>query len=201
MWRYQCGKGCNKWCQWGVAIATISPFTVEDSIAKAIDYRFIRRSMKPNIFVTRLARSAAATALVGAGVIPPHQASAAVLPPVIAQEFTFPDRTILPEEDELQASTRGGFVLSMQQAPSEWDKKLDKEFRKLALAEANDTLSMEDATRLEQLSRWREQLLSPQTVTETLLQIKRDRLLVRMESLLQEYVELQEAANQKRSAA
>ena len=157
--------------------------------------------MKPNIFVTRLARSAAATALVGTGVIPPHQASAAVLPPVIAQEFTFPNRAVLPEEDEMQASTRGSFVLSMHQAPSEWDKKLDKEFRKLALAEANDTLSMEDANRLEQLSRWREQLLSPQTETETLLQIKRDRLLVRMEGLLQEYVELQEAANQKRSAS
>jgi hypothetical protein len=157
--------------------------------------------MKPNIFVTRLARSAAATALVGTGVIPPNQASVAVLPPVIAQEFTFPDRAILPEENGLQASTRGGFVLSIQQAPSEWDKKLDKEFRKLALAEANDTLPIEGATRLEQLSRWREQLLSLQTVTETLLQIKRDRLLVRMESLLQEYVELQEAADQKRSAS
>lgn len=157
--------------------------------------------MKPNIFVTRLARSAAATAFVGAGVIPPHQVSAAVPPPAIAHEFAFPNRAVLPEEAEMQASTRGGFVLSLQQAPSEWDKKLDKEFRKLALAEANGTLSTEGANRLEQLSIWREQLLSPQTATETLLQIKRDRLLVRMESLLQEYVELQEAANQKRSAS
>lgn len=157
--------------------------------------------MKPNIFVARLARSAAATALVGTGVIPPHQASAAVPPLAIAQDFTFPDRAVLPEKDEMQASTRGAFVLSISQAPSEWDKKMDREFRKLALAEANDTLSMEDASRLEQLSRWREQLLCPQTADETLLQIKRDRLLVRMEGLLQEYVELQEATHPKRFAS
>jgi len=156
--------------------------------------------MKSNIFVARLARSAAATVMVGTGVIPPHQATATVLPPVAAQESAFPDQSILPEE-ESQASTRGSFVLTMPQSPSSWDKKLDREFRMLALAEANSTISMEDTSRLEQLSRWRDQLLCPQTVDETLLQMKRDRLLTRMENLLQEYVEFQEAANQTRFAS
>jgi hypothetical protein len=155
--------------------------------------------MKSNIFVARLARSAAATVMVGAGVIPPHQATATVLPPVAAQESTFPNPAVLPEES--QASTSGSFVLTMPQSPSAWDKKLEREFRMLALAEANSTISKEDTYRLEQLSRWRDQLLCPQTVDETLLQMKRDRLLIRMENLLQEYVEFQEAANQTRSAS
>ncbi len=155
--------------------------------------------MKSNIFVARLARSAAATVMVGAGVIPPHQATATVLPPVAAQESAFPNPAVLPEES--QASTRGSFVLTMPQSPSAWDKKLEREFRMLALAEASSTISIESASRLEQLSRWRDQLLCPQTVDETLLQMKRDRLLIRMENLLQEYVEFQEAANQTRSAS
>lgn len=148
--------------------------------------------MKNNIFVARLARNAAATVMVGAATIPSHQASAVVQPPTAAQEFAFPRQPILPEE-ESQASARETFVLTMSQSPSEWDKKLEKEFHKLALVEATSTISEMDASRLEQLSRWRDQMLCPQTVEETLLQMKRDRLLVRMENLLQEYVELQEA--------
>lgn len=147
--------------------------------------------MKNNIFVARLARNAAATVMVGAAVGPTNQASVAVRPPAAAQEFAFPQRAVLPEES--QASTRETFVLTMSQSPSEWDKKLEKEFRKLALAEASSAISAKDASRLEQLSRWRDQLLCPQTVEETMLQMKRDRLLIRMENLLQEYVELQEA--------
>jgi hypothetical protein len=156
--------------------------------------------MKNNIFVTRLARGAAATAMVGAAVIPSHQATATVPPPVAAQELAFPNRTILPEA-ESQISTKGSFVVTMTQSPSVWNANLEREFRKLALAEANSTISRGDASRLDQLSRWRDQLLCPQTVDETLLQMKRDRLLVRMENLLQEYVEFQEAASQTGSAS
>jgi len=155
--------------------------------------------MKNNIFVARLARSAAATVMVGATAIPSDQANAFVRPPEAAQEFASPKQALLPEL-EPQASTRETFVLTMAQSPSEWDKKLEKEFRKLALGEANGTISAQDVSRLEQLSRWRDQLICPQTVDETLLQMKRDRLLIRMESLLQEYVELQEATAQTGAA-
>lgn len=151
--------------------------------------------MKNNIFVARLARNTAATVMIGAGAIPSYQANAVVQPPAAAQGFAFP-QAILPEI-ESQASTRETFVLTMSQSPSEWDKKLEKEFRALALAEAKGTISSKEASTLEQLSHWRDQLLCPQTVNETLLQMKRDRLLVRMENLLQEYVELQEATAQK----
>jgi len=156
--------------------------------------------MKTNIFVTSLARSAAATAMVGAAVIPSHHTSATVIPPVAAQEMAYLNRAISPEA-ESHVSTKGSFALTIKQAPSVWDKKLEREFRKLALAEANSTISKEDASRLEQLSYWRDQLLCPQTVDETLLQMKRDRLLTRMENLLQEYVEFQEAAGQTGSAS
>jgi hypothetical protein len=156
--------------------------------------------MKNNIFVTSLARSAAATAMVGAAVMPSHQTAATVIPPVVAQELAYSNRTILPEA-ESQVSTRGSFAVTIKQVPSVWDKKMEREFRKLALAEANSTISKEDAFRLEQLSHWRDQLFCPQTVDETLLQMKRDRLLTRMENLLQEYVEFQEAAGQTGSAS
>lgn len=152
-----------------------------------------------NTFVTRLAKSAAATVMVGAGVVPPHQATAALPPPVAAQELAFLNEATVPEL-ESQASTKN-FTLTVTQAPSEWSKGLEREFRKLALEEATGKISRNDMSRLEQLSHWRNQLLCPQSEEETLLQMKRDRLLARMENLLQEYVEFQEAANQTRTAA
>jgi hypothetical protein len=183
-----------------VTIATIGAFAILNGVTKAFDYGFIRGSMKNDIFVARLARSAAATAMVSAAVIPLHQTTAAGIPPATAQELAFANRTILPEA-ESQASIVGSFVVTVPQSPSVWDKQLEREFRELALAEANNTISKGDASRLEQLSRWRDQLLCPQTVDETLLQMKRDRLLIRMENLLQEYVEFQEAASQTGSAS
>jgi hypothetical protein len=156
--------------------------------------------MKNNIFVARLARSAVATAVVGTTAIPSHQAIATMPQSVAAQELAYPNRAILPEA-ESAASTKGSFVLTMSQSPSVWDKHLEREFRKLALAEANSTIPPEDASRLDQLSRWRDQLLCPQTTEETVLQMKRDRLLTRMEKLLQEYVELKEAAGQTGTAS
>jgi hypothetical protein len=155
--------------------------------------------MKNNIFTAQLARGAMASALVGVSAMPSHHALT-VAHSVVAQELTCSNRAEFPE-----ATTRtienGLFVMTMTQAPSTWDKKLEREFRKLALEEAKGTIAGDDARRLNQLNHWRDQLLSPLTSDEILLQMKRDRLLERMEILLKEYVELQEAANQTRTAA
>jgi hypothetical protein len=78
---------------------------------------------------------------------------------------------------------------------------MEREFRKLALEEVKGTLTAGQALRLEELNRWRDRLLHPQSAEEILLQIKRDRLLERMEGLLKEYVEFQEATGKKRTAA
>jgi len=156
--------------------------------------------MKSNIFVAKLARSAAATAIVSSAVVPAHQATAVALPPAVAQEWAFPGRAILPEQEQ-NGNFAGNSVLTMIKSPSVWDKKLEREFRSLALAEANDTISKENVYRLEQLSTWRDQLLNPQTVDEILLQMKRDSILQRMENLIKEYVEFQEASAQAGSSS
>jgi hypothetical protein len=156
---------------------------------------------KKNVFVARLARNTAATVMVSAGAMQPDHATVATPTPLAAQEFIVPNQSINSGETQA-SSTSGSFILHVSpQPPSVWDKKLDREFRDLALQEAKGEISTKNASRLEELSHWREQLVLPQTVEETLLQIKRDRLLARMENLLQEYVEFQEAANQTRSAA
>jgi hypothetical protein len=67
---------------------------------------------------------------------------------------------------------------------------MEREFRKLALEEAKGTISKACAKRLEELNRWRNQLLHAQTAEEILLQLKRDRLPARMESLLKQYAGL-----------
>jgi len=155
--------------------------------------------MKNDVFIARLARGAAATAMAGATILPQNQI-AAVTCPDAAQESAYADRAGMPE-----AATRGGseeaVFLTMTLTPEEWDKKMEREFRSLALEEAKGTISEASAKRLEELNRWRNQLLHAQTAEEILLQLKRDRLLARMESLLKEYVEFQEATGQKRAAA
>jgi hypothetical protein len=151
--------------------------------------------MKNNIFVTKLAKSAAVTAIMSSAVIPAHQATAAVPPVAAALESSAPHRSISANSEQ-QVSSEGAFVLTLTQSPSEWNKTLEREFRNLALMEANDKISKENANRLEQLSHWRDQLLNPQTADEILIQMKRNRLLTRMENLLQEYVEFQETSAQ-----
>lgn len=154
--------------------------------------------MKNDIFITRLARTAAASAMVGAAVMPSHHSNAApVVPSVLAEEYAITEKPVLLEQ-ESQSSTAGSFTMKFTNPPSAWDNGLEKEFRKLALAEATGKLSNDDANRLETLSHWRNQLVSPPTVEETLLQLKRDRLLSRIEDLLKDYVEFKEGAGHPR---
>lgn len=106
----------------------------------------------------------------------------------------------MPEQGTQEGTCRA-MVLTIGEVPGEWDTELEREFRKLALAEAERTLTAEQVGRLEQLNGWRDQLLHPQPAEEMLLQIKRDRLLNRMEEVLNDYVEFQEAASKTRAAA
>jgi hypothetical protein len=78
---------------------------------------------------------------------------------------------------------------------------MEREFRALALEEAKGSISSAQAKRLEELNRWRNQLLHAPSSEETVVQLKRDRLLARIEDLLREYVEFHEVADQKRTSA
>lgn len=154
--------------------------------------------MKKDIFVARLAKGAATSAMIGAAAISLNQVAASPsLAPVTAEECTQQNQPILPGEDN-HASTTGTFVVTIPNNPKEWDSSLEREFRRLGLLEAKGNISSTDFDRLEQLNTWRNQLVSPPTVEETFLQIKRDRLLNRMETLLKEYVQFQEATDYSR---
>jgi len=89
-------------------------------------------------------------------------------------------------------------VLTVSQAPTEWTRKMEREFRRLALEEARGLLSSNQMARLEELSRWRNQLEQPRTTEEVLSQLKRDRLLEKIAEALREYVQFQEDADKKK---
>jgi hypothetical protein len=152
--------------------------------------------MKNDVFIARLARGAVASTL--AACLMPQSHTKEMAAPMIANETAFSNEAVMPEQGT-QEGTDKAIVLTMGQAPSEWDKQMEREFRKLAMTEANGTLTDEQAKRLEQLNSWRDRLLCPQPAEEILLQIKRDRLLARMEELLNDYVEFQEAARNARA--
>ena len=155
--------------------------------------------MRSDVFVANLARGAVAATVAG-GWVGPQKQTEALPAPLEAREQVYANTAARPEEGT-DVAVNQSMVLTITQNPSTWDKKLEKEFRALALAEAKGTLAARQGKRLNELTQWRNRLLHGQTAEEISLQLKRDRLLDRMESLLREYVEFQETANQKRAAA
>lgn len=155
--------------------------------------------MRSDVFIANLARGAVAASVAGAWMLPQKQTEA--LPaPEAAREEACANAASVPEGGTDVAANQA-IVLTISESPTIWDKKLEKEFRALALSEAKMELSAREEKRLEEVTRWRNRLLHGQTAEEISLQLKRDRLLNRMESLLREYVEFQEASNQKRATA
>jgi len=131
--------------------------------------------------------------------MPQSHTEKAASPPV-AREAAFTDRMSKPDQGTHEGTDRA-VVLTLRQTPTEWDKRMEREFRKLALEELRGSLTTEQAKRLDQLNGWRDRLLCPQPAEEILLQIKRDRLLARMQEIINDYVEFQAAAGKKRAAA
>jgi hypothetical protein len=154
--------------------------------------------MRNNVFIARLAHGAVVSTM--AACLMPQSHTDEATSPAVGHEAAFTDRTSTPD-DGTQQGPEQVVTVTMSKAVSEWDKQMEREFRKLALEEAKGTLTAEQASRLEELNLWRDRLLNPQPAEEMLRQIKRDRLLERMEELLKEYVEFQEAAGKKRAAA
>lgn len=155
--------------------------------------------MRNDVFIARLAHGAVAAGVAGAWMLPQKQTQAPEFP-LPAREVVCANLVTLPEETT-ETGTNSAMVLTIPQTPSEWDKRLEKEFRGLALAEAKGTLSETQGKRLEELNHLRNYLLNGMTTEEISFQLKRDRLLTRTESLLKEYVELQQATSQKRAGA
>lgn len=153
--------------------------------------------MKNGVFIARLARGPVAST-VAACLMPQSHTEKAASPPV-AREMASTDRTSMPYQGTQEGTDRA-VVLTLRQAPTDWDKRLEREFRRLALEELRGTLTAGKAKRLDDLNRWRDRLLCPQPAEEILLQIKRDRLLARTQEIIKDYVEFQEAAGKKRAA-
>jgi hypothetical protein len=155
--------------------------------------------MKSDVFIAKFASGAIAASVAGGWMSPQRQTDAPVIP-MTGGDTVFAANAPTPEEGT-EITESSGVTMTFTESLSEWDKKLEREFRGLAMAEARGTLSEQESNRLEELTGLRNRLLHGQTAEEISLQLKRDRLLARMESLLREYVEFQETANQKRATA
>lgn len=155
--------------------------------------------MKNNTFITRLTRSAVASSL-AAGWLVPEKYSAITTPPLMVREAVVTDQANLPQESS-HPESEGLLVVNLPEVAREWTRKMEREFRRLALSEAKGTLSAVDSARLEELSLLRERLHQPRPAEEVLRQLKRDRLLERISETLRQYVEFQEGAGKKRSPA
>lgn len=153
--------------------------------------------MKSDAFITKLAHGAVVSAMATV-LMAKHQTSTALVP-ALDHESTLVDPAIGTEEGT-QTEPDNSLVLKLPPLPTEWDKKLEREFRQLALKEATGEITAGEANRLDGLNYWRNRLVTPPTADEILTQIKRDRILEKMESLLREYVEFQESTSQKRNS-
>lgn len=155
--------------------------------------------MESNTFVTRLTRGAVASSL-AVGWLMPENHSELVAPPVVAREAVVTCETSMPEQTS-HSENEGMLVVDMPEVGKDWTPNMEREFRQLALGEAKATLTVDDYARLEELSVLRDRLQHPRTAAEVLLQLKRDRMLEKISDTLRKYVEFQEGAGKKRSAA
>jgi hypothetical protein len=155
--------------------------------------------MPSNTFVARLSRGAVASTI-AARCFVPESHSLVIETLVPFREMAMPEQTFVPEATG-RSDSGDSIILSLQESPKEWTKQMEREFRQLALREAGGDLTSGEMVRLEALSVSRERLSNPRSSEEVLLQLKHDRLLEKISETLRQYVEFQESAHKKRSAA
>lgn len=153
---------------------------------------------KDNTIITRLARSAVATGIAACAI---HQTGDETKAPTPVPYQAILTHELATVSSPLQVITEQPKPLTVAPPTAQWDKKLEKEFRSLALKEAKGEISQSEVERLEHLNALRDRLLNPQPAEEILRQIRRDRLLGRMQGILNEYVEFEETTGKTRTAA
>jgi hypothetical protein len=149
-------------------------------------------------FVARFARHALASTVAGTCFVPKDYVAMAAPQPISGEVAFFDNATLTG--DASYSNEKGSRIISWKQAPEDWTPNMEKEFRSLALEEAKGVLSPSHAARLEELSHWRDILQSPCSADETLLQIRRDRILEKISATLEEYVEFHQATGKKRAS-
>jgi hypothetical protein len=154
--------------------------------------------MSDNKLLVAFAGGAAASLVTGFPV-PKEQPSINDAIPVIEFASIAPEPALAPVLN-VSLSTRSA-TITLSEAPKKWTVALDREFRSLALEEAQGTISEENARRLRQLEALRERLVAPRTSEEILLQLKRDRMLEQFSKTFEDYVQFKASAYRPRPKA
>jgi hypothetical protein len=148
---------------------------------------------KAGTLITRLAQSAAATSMIGGIAFGRgDNASTSEANPAIGEASAIVEPVAAISANTL--SENASIRFSVASDYDEWNDELEKEFRSLALKEAEGTLSADSSARLHELNWLRDTLKVPRTSEEILLQIQRDRIVDKLSAALEEYVEFQKAA-------
>lgn len=150
---------------------------------------------KSKLLVT-IARGTAASLAVGC-LVPNNQPAINDATPAI--EFTNLAEQSVFASVLVDSSSTGQASVTLRNVPKEWSKALDREFRLLALEEAQGKISKENAGRLKQLDTWRERLVTPRSADEILYQLKRDRILEQFSKNFEDYVQFKEGPHRQRS--
>lgn len=152
--------------------------------------------MSNNKLLVKIARGTAASLAVGC-LVPNNQPAINDATPAI--EFTNLAEQPVLAPVLVDSSSTGPASFTLRDVPKEWSKALDREFRLLALEEAQGKISKERAARLKQLDVWRERLVTPRSADEISFQLKRDRILEQFSKNFEDYVQFKEGAYHKRT--
>lgn len=152
--------------------------------------------MSNNKLLVTFARGTAASLAVGC-LVPNNQPAIGDANPEIEFASLAEHPVLAPVLDD-SLSTRSA-TITLTEVPKKWTVALNREFRSLALEEAQGTISQENVTRLKQLEALRERLVAPRTSEEILLQLQRDRMLEQFSKTLEDYVRFKASAHRPRS--
>jgi hypothetical protein len=155
--------------------------------------------MKNDIFIARMAKGAAVSTVAGALLMAQNHLVTAATP--FRHDDACVSESPLVDEQRPQQETEQVVSYTLHESAKEWTKKMEREFRQLALLEATGRLTREQTMRLEELSQSRERLVTPRTPEEILMQLRRDKMVESMAETLRKYVHFQESTDKKRASA
>jgi hypothetical protein len=98
-----------------------------------------------------------------------------------------------------EAHTESSQTITYKEAAKEWTKQMARRFEELAIAEALGTITREQASELEALTKDRRSLEYPRTVEEMLWEHKQRRVATELLNAVKAYAKFYDSSNNQRS--
>jgi hypothetical protein len=115
---------------------------------------------------------------------------------IIVQKDADALEDLAPVTEVTNRATASAFIMRTSSPDQEWTEELQKQFKGLAIKEALEEISSEEANQLEQLTVMRRSYQNPRTADEVLWEYEQRQVTEHLLETLQKYVQFYEGPSQ-----